>query len=417
MQQMVPAAGEKPALPEPPLNPVTRHPSPEAQASVPPARLSSVPRHLGPETHSSVPPAQYNPYPEHPHAAAYFVAEAQDHVPFPHPHHFSPVLPARSSPVPRHLSPETHSSVPPAQYNPYPEHPRAAAQFVAEAQDHVPFPHPRHFSPVQTPQMPYYPFSAPHSPHHYSGQPGAAVEQHHFIQDPRGSVAPSQDPQGSAPPPRVPYNPRRVSSDPHTPGDHQAPYSGSESSSELQVQAVQRSNFGQIALPADPSNRQSSPNYLQVPPHHLSGGSTSRLPTFHEELGQPKVQAAIPIAMVTPPTPVTVRTAVPDSGESDCQKANPVGRLSLEETAAMEASILRMETYLAKELEQLTVKREQYIKFWLKSDSRTHTSVNRWNAYAEYFKDNIEEELCRVPDATNLPRECRMLCGYTLPNQ
>ena len=93
----------------------------------------------------------------------------------------------------------------------------------------------------------------------------------------------------------------------------------------------------------------------------------------------------IPVTKVTPATPSPTKSLT--------------GRIPNNETVAIEQSIARMEAMLNMELNNLSVTREQYLKIWLKNDSR---GSNYWNTYTEYFKQNLDQELARVPEESSV---------------
>ena len=127
----------------------------------------------------------------------------------------------------------------------------------------------------------------------------------------------------------------------------------------------------QIGPPEPPEARVTS---LQ-PPGALPEHSDHLLPKPHI--------SQVPITTVTPATP----------------SPNKIGRFPNSEAIAIDKSIVRMEAALTTELNNLSVTREQYLRIWLKNDSR---GLNYWNTYTEYFKQNLEQELARDPEGSSL---------------
>jgi hypothetical protein len=117
------------------------------------------------------------------------------------------------------------------------------------------------------------------------------------------------------------------------------------------------------------------------PPTSLEPRGTN----LEHQVVSPDSPPQVPITTITPATPSPTKTAT--------------GRIPNDEAASVDESIIRMERMLTMELGNLSVTREQYLRVWLKNDTR---GSNYWNTYTEYFTQHLDQELSRVPEGSSV---------------
>ncbi|KAG1850116.1 hypothetical protein C8R48DRAFT_569297, partial [Suillus tomentosus] len=72
------------------------------------------------------------------------------------------------------------------------------------------------------------------------------------------------------------------------------------------------------------------------------------------------------------------------------------GRRSTELNATLDTGFAEVERHFLNLSTSTTLPINQLINSFLKSRGCTVTSVNYWNLYANYFKDNVQQELARI---------------------
>jgi hypothetical protein len=73
-----------------------------------------------------------------------------------------------------------------------------------------------------------------------------------------------------------------------------------------------------------------------------------------------------------------------------------VGHRSAETNAALDASFEAVDQTLLKLSRTTGMLMHQVINLFMKSRGRTASSINYWNLYSNYFKDNTKQELGRL---------------------
>ncbi|KAG1854252.1 hypothetical protein F4604DRAFT_1515631, partial [Suillus subluteus] len=72
------------------------------------------------------------------------------------------------------------------------------------------------------------------------------------------------------------------------------------------------------------------------------------------------------------------------------------GRRSAETNAALDAGFAAVDQTLLKLSRTTGMPMHQVINLFMKSRGRTASSINYWNLYSNYFKDNTKQELGRL---------------------
>ncbi|KAG1879877.1 hypothetical protein F4604DRAFT_1498291, partial [Suillus subluteus] len=74
------------------------------------------------------------------------------------------------------------------------------------------------------------------------------------------------------------------------------------------------------------------------------------------------------------------------------------GRRNNETNAALQEGFIELERVINDLAHNTSIPSSQIISLWNKSHARTVNNVNHWNAYANYFKNNLKQELSRLRD-------------------
>lgn len=85
-----------------------------------------------------------------------------------------------------------------------------------------------------------------------------------------------------------------------------------------------------------------------------------------------------------------------ESVTSRSEELPVVGRRSAETNAALDAGFVAIDQTLLELSRSTVMPMNQVINLFMKSRGRTASSINYWNLYSNYFKDNSKQELARL---------------------
>ncbi|KAG2127203.1 hypothetical protein DEU56DRAFT_742428 [Suillus clintonianus] len=90
------------------------------------------------------------------------------------------------------------------------------------------------------------------------------------------------------------------------------------------------------------------------------------------------------------------------------------GRGKMMSNAALQEGFVELERVINDLARNTSIPSPQIISLWNKSHARTVNNVNHWNAYTNYFKNNLKQELSRLgdkaPEAPSTPSDVRRKC-------
>ncbi|KAG2028587.1 hypothetical protein BDR03DRAFT_1019604, partial [Suillus americanus] len=130
-----------------------------------------------------------------------------------------------------------------------------------------------------------------------------------------------------------------------------------------------------------------------IPPTPLKDMNDPSVPTAHTPSPGPSQQ--LDLSHYSPDSSIHERFPE-ESLTSRSEELPVVGRRSAETNDALDAGFAAIDKTLLELSRSTAMPMHQVINLFMKSRGRTASSINYWNLYSNYFKDNSQQELARL---------------------